>query len=421
DVWVPAKPSEARLPCLVAVHGGGYGEKSGGFINDAKPLLKRGYVVAAPDYALMTDAPVPLCSWDIARAIRSLRANAEKYRIDPERIGVWGWSAGGWIAQDLCYAGPNRIVSSPAKIDGKKHPRWFPMLEPRPRFPNQSVRVQAVVSDWGAGKLWDRRQQTPRAWLSPDDPPLFTCYNEARGKDLVNPVTLLRRLGVPSSGVYAMIGNTHVPKLTREAVDEAGRKTTWGDSIYDFLDKRLKNIDTATAPEISPHGGAIAEPTTVRLLTFHPTGSIHYTLDGTEPSASSPKYAKAIEVKSEQTLKTITLRAGLRPSRIATGLFVAGPPKPLITNAQRVIEAKAGRLLRVAFKADNADGASWFIGGMTGERYRVHEGKRFNPPSTIRWMNMDTKTGLLTGTPRNAGKFPIIVSCMTEPRKDSLF
>lgn len=95
DVWVPNEPTDEKLPCVVAVYGGGYGDKGGGFIKDARPLLKRGFVVAAPDYALNTNAAVPLCSWDVANAIRFLRANAKQYRIDPERIGIWGWSAGG--------------------------------------------------------------------------------------------------------------------------------------------------------------------------------------------------------------------------------------------------------------------------------------------------------------------------------------
>ena len=303
DVWVPKLPAKGTLPCVVAVYGGGYGEKVGGFINDARPLLKRGFVVAAPDYALQTDAPVPLCAWDVANAIRYLRAHAKKYRIDPERIGIWGWSAGGWIAQDLCYAGPQRIVHTPTKIDNRKVSRWFPILQPRPQYPRQSVRVQAVVSDWGAGKLWDRRTEAPRPWLSPDDPPLFTCYNGAYSETLINPVMLLRTLGIPSRAVYEIQGNTHVPNLKTEATHEDGRRTTWGESIYDFFEKQLKTCDTATAPEMLPHGGSIAEPATVRLLSVHPTGSIHYTLDGSVPDESSPRYAKSLTVEPGRTLR----------------------------------------------------------------------------------------------------------------------
>jgi hypothetical protein len=415
DVWVPKSPIEGKMPCVVAVFGGGYGDKMGGFINDARPLLKRGFVVAAPDYALQTNAPVPLCSWDVANAIRYLRAHADKFRIDPERIGIWGWSAGGWIAQDLCYAGPERIVHAPTKIDNRKVSRWFPMLEPRPQYPEQSVRVQAVVSDWGAGKLWQKRDKTPQRWLSPDDPPLFTCYNGAYDDDLINPVMLLRKLGIPSRAVYEIKGNTHVPNLDTEARDENGRKTTWGQSICEFFENQLRSADTATPPEMLPHGGAIAGPTEVRLLTVHPNGSVHYTLDGSDPTKSSPRYVKPVTVEPKQTLRAMAICPDLKPSRITTGVFVSGPNRPLIKTSRRVYETQLGKPLRIEFTADYAEEAIWFVGGKTGEQYREFNGRRFNPTAHIPWMHMDAKTGILSGIPRTTGYFPVIVSCMTVP------
>ena len=412
DVWVPKSPADGKLPCVVAVFGGGYGDKVGGFINDARPLLERGFVVAAPDYALQTDAPVPLCAWDVASAIRYLRRHADEYRIDPERIGVWGWSAGGWIAQDLCYAGPERMIYAPAKIGNQQIPRWFPMIEPHPQFSEESVRVQAVVSDWGAEKLWDKRTKDAQSWLTVDDPPLFTCYNGEFREDVVNPVMLSRKLGIPSRGVYGIVGNTHVPNLKTVAVNEDGSKTTWGEAIYDFLEDRLKIIDTATAPEMIPHGGAIAGPTQVRLLTVHPEGAIHYTLDGSQPDLSSPRYDKPLSVQPGQTLSAIAVREGLKPSPVTTGSFVTGPPQPAIRTAQRSYEAQVGKPFRVEFQADNAEGTFWCVGGKTGEQFREFGGQRFNPPRHIAWMQMDAKTGVLSGVPRSTGVFPVIVSCV---------
>ena len=342
DVWVPQEPDDGPLPCVVAVYGGGYGEKNLA-VKDFRPLVSRGFVVAAPDYALKANTPVPLCSWDVANAIRFLRAHAARFRIDPERIGIWGWSAGGWIAQDLCYAGPERIVTANLRDDaGKKHPCLLPMLQPRPQYPEQSVRLQAVVSDWGAGKLWDRREKTPVPWLSPDDPPLFTCYAEARTDETVNPVVLLRRLGVPARGVYGLGRNTHVPDLRTPCVHEDGRRTTWGESIYDFLERALKNCDTATAPEMRPHGGLIDGPTAVRLLTAHSAGTIHYTLDGSTPTADSPRYAAPVTVRPGQTLKAIAVRPLLQPSRVTAGTFAQGPPRPRITTKQQVYHTRVG-------------------------------------------------------------------------------
>ena len=418
DIWVPkARPSKAgqtKRPCVVAIYGGGYGDKVGGFVKDFRPLLDRGYVVAAPDYALGSNAPVPLCSWDVANAVRFLRANAAKYGIDPERIGVWGWSAGGWIAQDLCYAGPRRIVTVADRNPktNKKTYVYLPMLQPHPLYAAHSVRVQAVVSDWGAGKLWHRREKTPAAWLSADDPSLFTCYQGPLSSQTINPVVLLKKLGVPARGVYGMTVNTHVPNLSSTCVKEDGRKTTWGESIYDFLDEALKACSTATAPEMVPHGGPIAAPTDVRLLTVHSTGAVHYTLDGSVPSKASPRYIAPVTVKPGDTLKAIVIRPGLKTSRITAGTFERGPPRPRITTGARLLAARVGKPFSAIFRADKATGATWFAGGMMGERYRSYGGHRFNPPRLIPWMTIDAKTGVLSGTPRVEGVYPVIVSCV---------
>ena len=415
DIWVPQSPSDERLPCVIAVYGGGYGDKSGGFINDARPLLARGFVIAAPDYALQTNAPVPLCAWDIAQAVGYLRANAGKYRIDPERIGIWGWSAGGWIAQDLCYAGPERIVHAPTKIGREKVSRWFPMLPPRRRFGEQSLRLQAVVTDWGAQKLWNKHTKEPQPWLSADDPPLFTCYNGPFEKQLVNPVMLTRQLGIPSRAIYGVEGNTHVPKLATPAVTEAGVATSWGESIYDFFERELKTPRIATAPEMIPHGGAIAGATDVRLLTVHSAGVIHYTLDGSSPSENSPRYDGTLRVEPGQTVRAIVVRKGLQPSRVTTGRFVAGPRSPVIRASAREFTTPVGKPFRVALEADDADDALWFIGGKTGQQFREFDGQRFNPPRHVSWLSIDAETGVLSGVPNAPGVYPVIVSCMNRP------
>lgn len=419
DIWIPTEPKEEKLPCVVVVYGGGYGEKNMP-LGDFRPLLGHGFVVAAPDYALKTNAPVPLCSWDVAAAIRFLRAHAAEYRIDPERIGLWGWSAGGWIAQDLCYAGPQRLIRvRQKKLDNQQIEGVLPMLEPRPANADQSVRVQAVVSDWGAGKLWDRRTLEPAPWLTADDPPLLTCYNGPFTPKTINPVVLLQRLGVAARGVYGFTGNTHVPNLKTPCVDEDGRETTWGESIYEFLEQRLASVEQATAPEMLPHGGPIDGPTEVRLLTVHPTGAIHYTLDGTEPSAKSARYTAPVSVGPGDTLKAIVIRPGARPSATTTGVFAQGPPQPRITTDAREFSAKVGRPFSVTFEAEHADNATWFAGGMLGDSFRSFGGRRFNPPRHIAWMRIDPATGVLSGTPRVPGVYPLIVSCTNTAESES--
>lgn len=57
---------------------------------------------------------------DGRRAMRIIRAHAAEYGIDPNRIGVWGFSAGGHLASSLgthCEASPAKAENSPAPAD----------------------------------------------------------------------------------------------------------------------------------------------------------------------------------------------------------------------------------------------------------------------------------------------------------------
>jgi acetyl esterase/lipase len=58
-------------------------------------------VAATVTYRLAPKHPFPAAIYDTKAAVRWLRANAARYRIDPQRIGVTGGSAGGHLAQFL--------------------------------------------------------------------------------------------------------------------------------------------------------------------------------------------------------------------------------------------------------------------------------------------------------------------------------
>ena len=90
---------------IVWIHGGGwvYGSKS---ISRVLPFVASGdYVGVAIGYRLSREAIWPACIHDCKAAIRWLKANAKKYNIDPERIGVFGHSAGAHLAVLLSTSG----------------------------------------------------------------------------------------------------------------------------------------------------------------------------------------------------------------------------------------------------------------------------------------------------------------------------
>ena len=102
DVSVPA--GEGPFPLVVWVHGGGWegGSKEG---NAAASLVGRGFAVASINYRLSKQAVFPAQIHDCKAAIRWLRANAKKYKLDADHVGVMGASAGGHLVALLGTSG----------------------------------------------------------------------------------------------------------------------------------------------------------------------------------------------------------------------------------------------------------------------------------------------------------------------------
>jgi acetyl esterase/lipase len=107
DIYRPRPGTEKRAATL-HVHGGGFTGGSKETLNERiLPFAKHGYVAIAAQYRLLGQSPWPGMLEDVKAAIRWTRANAARLDIDPERIVLVGYSAGGYLA--LTAAGtPNR-------------------------------------------------------------------------------------------------------------------------------------------------------------------------------------------------------------------------------------------------------------------------------------------------------------------------
>ncbi len=131
DIAVPGE-GDGPFPAIVCIHGGGWrAGKRTDLTKTIEVLAGRGYVAATISYRLVPAATFPAQIEDCKAAVRWLRANAKKYRIDPDRIGAVGLSAGGHL---VCLLGVT------TKEDG---------LEGSGGNPDQSSQVQAVVSFFG--------------------------------------------------------------------------------------------------------------------------------------------------------------------------------------------------------------------------------------------------------------------------------
>ncbi len=101
DLAMP-KQGDGSFPAIVFLHGKGWRDGSRVDMNHfIEGVAHMGYVGVAVDYRLAPNARFPAQAEDCKAAVRWLRANAPKYRVRPERIGVVGFSAGGHLAYML--------------------------------------------------------------------------------------------------------------------------------------------------------------------------------------------------------------------------------------------------------------------------------------------------------------------------------
>lgn len=108
DLHLPPKDASGRVPALIVfIHGGGWAVGSKNEIT-TEMSEHPGYAMASINYRLSREAIFPAQLYDCKAAIRWLRAHATQYHYDPNRIGVWGSSAGGELAALLGTTGGDK-------------------------------------------------------------------------------------------------------------------------------------------------------------------------------------------------------------------------------------------------------------------------------------------------------------------------
>ncbi|MBS2097423.1 alpha/beta hydrolase [Carboxylicivirga linearis] len=97
DIFKPEK--KGLYPALIMVHGGGWRSGNKNMqVPMAQMIAQQGFVTIAVEYQLSLEAQYPAAVHNIKAAIRWVRANAEKYNINPDKIAISGCSAGGQLA-----------------------------------------------------------------------------------------------------------------------------------------------------------------------------------------------------------------------------------------------------------------------------------------------------------------------------------
>ncbi|HXN25393.1 MAG TPA: alpha/beta hydrolase [Candidatus Dormibacteraeota bacterium] len=98
DASVPEGPGP--FPIAIIIHGGGWdsGDKQHGITGLFEPLTRAHFSWFSINYRLAPQHRYPASSEDVQQAIRWISANAARFRGDPQRIALIGYSAGGHLA-----------------------------------------------------------------------------------------------------------------------------------------------------------------------------------------------------------------------------------------------------------------------------------------------------------------------------------
>jgi acetyl esterase/lipase len=258
DIYLP-ESGEGPFPVIISIHGGAFmiGDKSDMQLKPMLEGLQRGYAVVSINYRMSDETTAPKLINDVKAAIRWVRANAQKYKMNANKIAVWGGSAGGHLSslagtsgdvkelEDLTMGNPKESSRVQAVVD------WFGpinfltmddqfymlgvkgMPHNSPGSPESKVIGKYIVNAEAEVRAFN-----PETYISKDDPPFFIQHGS---KDPLIPYLQSMEF---SNALYLVLGKD---KVNVELIEGAGHGTSQFsdpknlEKVFTFLDKYLKN------------------------------------------------------------------------------------------------------------------------------------------------------------------------------------
>lgn len=201
DIYMPPGDKPATAPVLYYVHGGGWaaGSKDKGGLPLMRPVFEqvaeKGFVCVSINYRLCEKNNGVLmrdCVTDAMDGLRFLNKHAEQYGIDPNRIVVWGDSAGGQLAQMLALGDSKTFVGDETLAGFDVRPiaciSWYGPTD----FTDVNL-FKTDLSDKNPDRFGSRitgsdggyaknpgayEEMSPYYWLKADSPPLLLLQGD---------------------------------------------------------------------------------------------------------------------------------------------------------------------------------------------------------------------------------------------------
>lgn len=205
DIFLPSSPGP--FPVILQVTGGGwvYGDKSMKKMeNTFHFILERGYALVSMNYSLSDNEKYPVPIWQVKRAIRYLRENHEKLKLDTDNLFLYGNSAGGYLVLMAALTGetpPFDTVSSKGRSGSK----------------NTSSSVSGVVSIYGFTDFLSNNAKFKALGLKPKYEENYPNSPSAffLGKDPEKNLSLAKQ-----ASVLSYVDASHPPILIQHGLDD---------------------------------------------------------------------------------------------------------------------------------------------------------------------------------------------------------
>jgi len=184
DIYLPE--GEGPFPGVLVVHGGAWRMGTRGQLSGvAQMLAKNGFTAVAISYRLAPQYKFPAQIEDCKDAVRWMRTNATKLKIDPERIGGYGYSAGAHLVSLLATTDvKDGLEGLPSELAAKAPSTRLQCVaaggtpcDLRP-IPDDEDGLSFFLGGSPATCRDQYRLASPAAFITPDDPPMFFFHGE---------------------------------------------------------------------------------------------------------------------------------------------------------------------------------------------------------------------------------------------------
>ncbi|WP_231691180.1 alpha/beta hydrolase [Aureliella helgolandensis] len=250
DLYLP--DATEPLPVIVWVHGGGW---QSGSKNGCPPLragyTKQGYAVASIGYRLSGQAPFPAQIEDCKAAIRWIRAHADEFNLDRERIGVWGSSAGGHLAALVGTSGGFEEFDVGQHLDQSSAvqavcdyygPTDFKVFVQTPHYERHAETQSPESKLLGGAVLLNPdkvKRVNPMTYIAGDDPSFLIVHGDRDATVPLNQSELLFK-ALKNAGVPVHFHTIQGAGHGGPAFNEPGI----GEMVRDFWEHNLKQLNT---------------------------------------------------------------------------------------------------------------------------------------------------------------------------------